>query len=124
MTLIDSILLIALIASLLMLGFCQVFYLTELKRKNTELDKKDATIQSLLNRLQSEDLHTFLSLETNRESSTPVAGFPNRVGMSDEEELVRLGQAQGIGIELNDDREFTDTLTELGANWDQYDPNG
>lgn len=89
------------------------FAYSEIRRKNKELDKKDARITELLNRLQSGDLHTFLSMQLNSGPSTPVAP-ESHVGMSDAEELARLGKSQGLGYELHDDSEFADTLAEFG----------
>lgn len=84
----------------------------EVRRKNKEIAAKDKTIEALLNRLQSEDLHTFLALQ---QTVAPVAQDSGKyVGMSDTEELERLGKSQGLGYEIHDDSEFADTLTELG----------
>lgn len=84
----------------------------EVRRKNKEIAAKDKTIEALLNRLQSEDLHTFLALQQTVAPVAPDSG--NYVGMSDSEELQRLGKSQGLGYEIHDDSEFADTLTELG----------
>jgi hypothetical protein len=69
--------------------------------------------QVLMDRIQSGDLKTFLSLRTTNSPLEPYE-FPKLVSQTDEAELARLGQAQGIGYELNDDAEFTSTLAELG----------
>jgi hypothetical protein len=67
-----------------------------------------------MDRIQAGDLKTFLSLQTN---NNPVAfdfAAQPQYSQSDEAELQRLGAAQGVGYELNDDNEFEHTLTELG----------
>lgn len=67
-----------------------------------------------MNRLQSGDLKTFLSLSPTEPFQTPESA---NVARTDQHELEVLGNAEGIGIGLFDDgTEFADTLHEFGVN--------
>lgn len=66
-----------------------------------------------MDRIQAGDLKTFLSLRTEATGSV-TNDFPNIVLQTDSAELARLGAAQGIGYEINDDDELDATFAELG----------
>lgn len=63
------------------------------------LASREKTIESLLNRLQSGDLKTLLSLQ----QSTDPPETPDYITRTDRAELEILSQAQGIGYEVLDD---------------------
>lgn len=92
------------------------FLSTELKKKNKEIEKLQELITDFINRAQSGDLPTYLSLKFNTDNPTPVAGFPENVSRDDLTEYARLqGQTQGLGQEIyDDDPELESTLAELG----------
>lgn len=67
-----------------------------------------------MNRLQSGDLRTFLTLSPTQPFETPESA---NVAHTDQHELEVLGTAEGIGTGLFDDgTEFADTLHEFGVN--------
>jgi hypothetical protein len=79
------------------------------------LISREKTIDSLLNRLQSGDLKTLLSLQATVD--TPAT--PDYLSTHDQKELEIISQSQGLGIELYDDGsrdsdEFDAFKNELG----------
>lgn len=93
------------------------FLMNELKRKSKEIDRLQIVVTDFINRAQSGDLPTYLSMHYN--SATPVAepaGFPDNLARDDQSELARsLGQTQGLGQEIfDDDPELDATLAEFG----------
>jgi hypothetical protein len=67
-----------------------------------------------MDRIQSGDLKTFLSLRTDATTSF-TGDFPDPVSQTDAAELERLGAAQGLGYGINDDDELAATFAELGV---------
>src|SRR4051812_37560691 len=105
----------ALILLVVILGM-SFWHISSLKKimdsQSQDLKYREEVIQSLLNRLQSGDLKTFLSM-----SPTIPFDAPEPVAHTDAHELEVLGSAEGIGIGLFDDgTEFADTLHEFGVN--------
>jgi hypothetical protein len=79
------------------------------------LTSREKTIESLLNRLQSGDLKTLLSLQATVD--TPES--PDYRSTHDIKELETISQGQGLGFELYDDGsrdsdEFDAFKNELG----------
>jgi hypothetical protein len=68
-----------------------------------------------MNRIQSGDLKTFLSLANDPSGETQPFAFPATQLNTDEAELARLGAAQGVGYTLDDDDELRETFNELGV---------
>lgn len=76
----------------------------------SSLTSREAAIESLLNRMQSGDLKTLLSLQATTQPVPDVDYIPRH----DQAELAIIGQAQGLGDVIYDDAD-----AELAATFDE-----
>lgn len=104
-----------LVAILLSAGLTYLMTYLEKKSLSAVLDDQRKQIQELLNRIQSNDIHTFATMQAN--TNPPVSSDEPMYPRSDEAEARRMvemyGGVEGIGDVIYD-QEDQDLLSDLG----------